>query len=72
MTLQDELYHRFNVENFRIANDKLRLSDKEKSELDKEFEQQFKQGSNYYRHKNYKKALEFCCKKLILISFKNK
>ncbi len=59
MTLQDELDHRFTEADFRIAIDKLGLSDKEKSELDKEFDQQFKQGSNYYRHHNYKKALDF-------------
>jgi hypothetical protein len=69
MTLQDELDHRFTEVDFRIAIDKLGLSDKEKTELDKEFDQQFKQGSNYYRHHNYKKALDFLLVALALEPF---
>jgi len=59
MSLQDEMDHRFTEGDFRIAIGNLGLSDKEKMELDKEFDQQFKQGSNYYRHGNYKRALEY-------------
>lgn len=55
--LQDGSQNRFTEENFRIAIDSLGLSDAEIEELDKEFDQQFKRGSNYYRSGNYKAAV---------------
>jgi tetratricopeptide (TPR) repeat protein len=55
--LQDGSQERFTEENFRIAIDSLGLSEAEKKELDKEFDQQFKRGSNYYRSNNFKAAV---------------
>ena len=56
--LQEHSSERFTEDNFRIAIDSLGLSEKEIEELDKEFDEQFKRGSNYYRSHNYEKAIE--------------
>jgi tetratricopeptide (TPR) repeat protein len=55
--LQEHSSERFTEDNFRIAIDSLGLSKKEIEDLDKEFDEQFKRGSNYYRSHNYDKAI---------------
>ncbi len=56
--LQESSNDRFTEENFRIAIDSLGLSEAEKEELNREFDQQFKLGSNYYRSGNFKGAIK--------------